>query len=189
MRALGAVVILGVTVTLLALLVSRFSPKGHDSTDHRQRANPFFWLIGSLAVLAGTGMLVGGAIAVADAENTGAAGPQDTADPASLVTWGVVVLVNGVYVWRGARRRGWHDRLGRLLIIVGYALLGIALSRTLHISEELWGSTTSGSSNDVLDRTMLAFLGWGVPAALLVRLGTWIAPEKILLTAQAQANY
>ena len=116
-------------------------------------------------------------------------GPQETADAAGLFTWGTVVLVNGVYIWRGARRRGLCDRLGRLLIIVGYAVLGVAMSRSIYISTELWATTTQEASNDVLNRTMVAFLGWGVPAAALVWLGTTIAPEKILLTAQGSAQY
>lgn len=190
MGAIGMLVLFGVVVTLLAFVAGQLSPDRHNSAVERRRANPFCWFIGSIAVLVGLGMLVGGALAVVNVEDEfHGTGPQDTADAASIVTWGAIVLVTGVYVWRGARRRGLHDRLGRLLIVVGYALLGIAMSRSLHVSVELWGTTTPEASNDVLDQTMLVFLGWGVPAAILVRLGTWIAPEKIFLTAQVEASY
>lgn len=182
--------VVGVVVTLVAWVFSRIGSGRRSADVEQRRPNVIFWFVGSITALVGMFMLVAGGLAVTDVEDPfNGTGPEDTANAASLFTWGAVVLVNGVYIWRGARRRGLHDRLGRLLIIVGYALLGIAMSRSIHISTELWATTTQDTSNDVLNRSMVAFLGWGVPAAALVWLGAKIAPEKILLTAQASTNY
>lgn len=135
-------------------------------------------------------MLIAGALAVANLENPfHGTGPQKAADAASLVTWGAAVLVNGVYVWRGARWRGLRDRLGRLLIIVGYGILGVALNKCIHSAVKLWTTTSEQASNDVLTRTMLTFLVWGAPAALLVWLGTKLALEKVLMTVEVNAHY
>jgi hypothetical protein len=181
--------LVGVVVTLVAWVLSRFVPGRRSDDVKEHRPNVIFWFVGSLTFLVGLVLLVAGAVAVADVEDTfHGTGPEETADGASLFTWGAVVLVNGAYVWRGARRRGFRDRFGRLLIIVGYVVLGVAMSSSLHNSVELWGTTTEEAGSDVLNRTMLGFLGWGVPAACLVALGCRIAPEKVLLTAQASAH-
>ena len=44
-------------------------------------------------------------------------------DGFAVIVIGFTGLTVGRYLWRGARRRGWRDRLGRLLIIVGYLSL------------------------------------------------------------------
>jgi hypothetical protein len=192
MLVIEFVVLLGVVITLLAWLFTRFlSPPRHDAADQPPiRPNVLFWLVGSITALVGVVMLIGGALAVADVQDPfHGAGPEQSADAASLFAWGAVVLVNGVYVWRGARRRGLRDRVGRLFIIVGYVVLGIALSRSIHSSVDLWATTSEEAARDVLNRTMLTFLGWGVPAAVLVKLGTVLAREKVLMTAEANAHY
>ncbi|MGZ5405338.1 MAG: hypothetical protein ACXWDL_11870 [Nocardioides sp.] len=191
MAAIEILVLFGVVITLVALVFSRFgSRRRHDDVDKRPiRPNPIFWFIGSITALAGVVMLVAGAQAVAGVEDQfHGTGPEESADAASLFTWGAVVLVNGVYIWRGARRRGLDDRFGRVLIIVGYVVLGVAMSSSIHISVELWTTTTSEASNDVLNRTMLTFLGWGVLAAAIVWLGTKIAHEKILMTTEVHTR-
>ncbi len=192
MLVIEFVVLLGVVITLLAWLFTRFlPPQVRDAADQRPiRPNVLFWFVGSITVLVGVVMMIGGALAVADVKDPfHGAGPERSADAASLVAWGAVVLVNGAYVWRGARRRGLRDRFGRLLIIVGYVVLGIALSQSIHSSVDLWATTSEEAARDVLNRTMLTFLGWGVPAAVLVRLGVVLAREKVLMTAEANANY
>lgn len=190
MGLIASALVIGVVMTLVALVFSRIASGRRSAAVEQRRPNVIFWFVGSVTALVGLFMLVAGGVAVADvADPFNGAGPQDMANAASLCTWGAVVLVNGVYIWRGARRRGLRDRIGRLLIIVGYAVLGIAMSRSIHISTELWATTTQDTSNDVLNRSMAAFLGWGVPAAALVWLGAKIAREKILLTAQASTSY
>lgn len=181
----------GVVITLLAWCVSRLDRAGAraEAEGRRPRPNVLCWFVGSLTALVGLVVVAAGVMAVRAVEDEfSGSGPQDTADGVSLVFWGVVVLVNGVYVWRGARRRGLRDRVGRLLIIVGYVLLGVAVQRATHEAVELW-NTPAEEGNDVLNRAMLALLGWGVPAAALVWVGVRLARERILLTVSGEAGY
>ncbi len=181
----------GVVITLLAWCVSRLDRGGRraERAGLRPRPNPLCWFVGSTAALVGLVGVASGVQAVrAVPDEFHGSGPQNTADGVSLVFWGVVILVNGVYVWRGARRRGLRDRVGRLLIIVGYVVLGVAVQQATHQAVELW-RTPVDEGDDVLNRAMLALLGWGVPAAALVWVGVKLARERILLTVSAQAGY
>lgn len=118
----------------------------------------------------------------------GVAGAEAQADAASLVAWGAVTLTVGAYIWRGARRVGARDRLGRLMIIAGYLLLGMAMSQSVHSAVGLWTADQPEQNQQVLDTSMIQFLGWGVPAALLVFLGTRMAGEKVLMTASTDVS-
>jgi hypothetical protein len=51
---------------------------------------------------------------------------------ASLVVWGIVVFTLGRYLWRAAGRRGWRDRLGRVLITAGHVLVGLARQEVIN---------------------------------------------------------
>lgn len=152
------------------------------------RPNVGFWLTGSVVAVVGVVVVVAGALEVAETLRqvdpfTGR-GPRATADAVSSVTWGAVVLTVGAYLWRGARRRGVRDRAGRLVIIVGYVLLGVAMSRSLHVAVRMWRAATEEAAREVTLDAMVVFLAWGVPAALLVLLGTRLAQEKVLMTVQ-----
>jgi len=147
-------------------------------------------LLGGLVVCAG---LLVVAIGVRDAaERASVSDPfhgeaaQRLADAVSWVTWGVMIFTIGCYVWRAARQHGTRDRLGRLLIVCGYLLLGVALDKTVHAAVAIW--SVSGDDSSVLLDVMKHFLGWGVPAAFLVWLGAKLANEKVITTASMDVS-
>lgn len=150
-------------------------------------ANPLFWLIGLVTFGVGLLAVINGIVRVADASDHpdpfGVASAESQAEAFSLIAWGAVILTVGAYVWRGARRRGARDRFGRLLIIVGYLLLGVALRQTIHSAFNIGAAAQSAQEPRALDPTLVQFLGWGAPAALLVFIGTKMADEKVLMTA------
>ncbi len=106
----------------------------------RPRANPLMVVSGLLLIIIGTMAMIGG-LAWAAAAIVGAPAPQlndlgsgpepgalrPLADGFAVSVIGCTVMTVGRYLWRGARRRGWRDRLGRLLIIVAYLDIGVAL--------------------------------------------------------------
>lgn len=186
--------VIGLVWTAVALssgrnkVVSRQLPKGYT----RPRANVLLWLVGLITIAVALLLVVSGALDVADAGGHPNAfkpkGADALADAASKFVWGVVILTNGAYIVRGARRRGARDRLGRVVIIIGYVLLGVALSQGIHSAVGLWAADLPEAQDDVMIRTMALFLVWGVPAALLVYVGTRMADERIILTANVEAN-
>ena len=105
------------------------------------------------------------------------------ADAVSWVIWGIMILTIGCYVWRAARRRGWKDRLGRVLISVGYLLLAFGMSRAVHSSVKLWSASSEKASQDVALEVGTYFLGFGFVAALLIWVGVKMANEIIITTA------
>jgi hypothetical protein len=58
-------------------------------------------------------------------------GSKAVADAISVLSWGLVVLVSGCYIWRAGTRVAWKDRMGRVLLIVGYCVIGVAVSAPL----------------------------------------------------------
>jgi hypothetical protein len=62
------------------------------------------------------------------------------------------------------------------------------MSQMIHSAVDLWAAESPGENDEVLGQTMVQFLGWGAPAALLVFLGTKMAHEDILLTANASVS-
>ncbi|CUR55842.1 membrane hypothetical protein [metagenome] len=154
------------------------------------RPNVLFWLVGAAVALVGLAVIAQGVRAVSELDS----GPQgftregalETGDAVSTVTWGVVILVNGVYIWRGARRRGARDRLGRLLILGGYLLLGVALSGAVHEGTMPLSASEVQTDDNSTNSAMLPYLAWGVPAAFLVWVGVKLAHERILMTARLE---
>ena len=172
---------------------STVDPQTQRSEYPPPRPNPLCWFAGALGIGAGLLAVIDGvrqmAAAMDHPDPFGVKGAEAIADAESAITWGVVILTVGLYVWRGARRRGWQDRLGRVIIVAGYLLLGVALSQMLHTAVDLWAADSPGEGEEVLVETMVRFVGWGAPASLLVYVGTRLAHEKILLTAHANASF
>jgi hypothetical protein len=91
-------------------------------------------------------------------------------------------------VWRGARKRGLRDRFGRFLIISGYALLGVALDTGVHSAVGLWSARTEESLQSTGVHILLTVALWGIPAAILGRIGFKLASEKALATAEVSVD-
>jgi hypothetical protein len=89
------------------------------------------------------------------------------ADAQSQVIWGVIIFTIGCYIWRGARKRGWIDRSGRILISIGYLVIGFGMSKaTLVLGLAL---------------TLIAVVGWFLVAdesICLDRRPWWGPPES-----------
>lgn len=112
-------------------------------------------------------------------------GPLAIADGTALVSWGCIVLTEGRYLWRAARRRGWRDRLGRVLTIVGYLMLGYGIDQALHVGVHLWGADSPAEGQRVALEFAITFGAYGLLAVLFVLPGLKLANEKILLKASA----
>lgn len=164
---------------------------GSEPAPHRP--NVAFWFVGALVVGVGLFVVIAGAMAVADASDSpvafGVEGAEALADATSTFTWGVVIVTNGAYVWRGAWPRGARDRIGRVVIIVGYLLIGVAMSEAIHTGVDLWAAEQPGEHQDVLVEAIVNFIAWGVPGALLVYLGTRLAGEDVILTTGVSADF
>jgi hypothetical protein len=159
----------------------------------RHRPNVLFNLIGVLLIVGGIGLtVVGLAYAVQVVQDfdalRGDGPPVDTADGMALAFWGIIVFTIGRYFWRGARKRGVRDRFGRLLIIGGYVLLGVALDRGVHAAVKLWSAGTGEALQSAGLHTVLVFLLWGVPASILAIIGFKLANEKALATAEMNVD-
>jgi hypothetical protein len=102
---------------------------------------------------------------------------------------GTSVMTVGRYLWRGARRRGWRDRLGRLFLIIMCLGLGagmVVLTRfVLAALDDFPGSLGTGT----VVRGMVMFALIVIPAALLGMVGLRLANEKVLMTAEAKAGF
>lgn len=194
MRTILILVCAGLVVALLtwvtSALLRRFrGDDGDDGDAVRTSPNPLFWFVGTVAVIVGVVLMASGGLTLWEVNDPfHGEGPEATAHAASVFVWGAVVMVNGVYVWRGARRRGARDRFGRLLIIGGYVLLAVAVSGAVHEAVRMWSATTEQANDHVLTDTMLAFLLPGIPAATLVALGVRTAQEEVLMTAEVEVN-
>lgn len=154
------------------------------------RPNVIFWFVGALVFGVGLLAIVSGVGQVLQSIDRpdlfGARGSAALADAIGRVIWGAVTLTTGAYIWRGARHRGWHDRLGRIIIIVGYVLVGVALDQASHRSMDLWAAASDSEAEAVLVDSMVRYLAWGVPGAFLVFIGTRMANEKPLMSVSAK---
>ncbi|HET6291898.1 MAG TPA: hypothetical protein VFG33_00950 [Kribbella sp.] len=154
--------------------------------------NVAFWVVGTPTMVVGVLVAVRGVVQVMEtmeaADPVRGSGPDSLADGASSVVWGAVILTIGMYLWRAAGRRGLQDGIGRLLIIAGYLLLGIALSQGIHVAVGVWSITTEEAAQVLLVELLVTFLAWSAPAALLIHVGTRLAREKVLMTASMSAN-
>jgi len=159
----------------------------------RPRPNLIFNVLGVLLIVAGIVATIAGLAYAASVITSydafaGDGPPVEMADGAALAFWGILVFTIGRYFWRGARKRGARDRFGRLLIILGYVLLGVGLDRGVHAAVGLWGATDEQSGQSALVHTIGTVAVWGVPAAILAAIGFRLANEKALATASVKAE-
>ena len=170
----------------------------------RHRANPLFLAPGLLLILIGVVVMVGGfaymALAVTGVQ---APQPEDLGRPPdgakigrplmdgfAVFAIGCTVMTIGRYLWRGARRRDWRDRLGRLLIILGYLDICVAfavLTRFVIEAATQFDGTDLGT--DMIIRGLLTCLAILVPGAVLTAAGFRLAKEEPLMTAEAGASF
>jgi hypothetical protein len=158
----------------------------------RHRPNVLFNLAGVILMVAGAALAIYGVVTAF--RLVGGVGPSTEQLPVGIVDgmtqgfWGLLVLTFGRYLWRGARTRGVKDRFGRVLIIAGYALIGVALDRGMHSAVDLW---SSGPDQDaiqaVVTRSLIIVCVFGFPGAGLAAIGFKLAKEKAL--AQAEVSF
>lgn len=88
------------------------------------RANPLFYVVGFVVILIGFGMALFGVAGVFTIgqryDSPLHDGRAELVLLATLMLWGFLVVTIGRIIWRGARRRGVKDRVGRLLMIIGW---------------------------------------------------------------------
>jgi hypothetical protein len=169
----------------------------------RHRANPLFLAPGLLLIVIGVVVMVGGLAYMALAV-TGIQAPQpedlgrppDGAelgrplmDGLAVSAIGCTVMTIGRYLWRGARRRGWRDRLGRLLIILGYLTICLALVVLTRFVIEAATDNGTDIGTDLIIRGLLTCLAIGIPGAALTGTGFRLAKEEPLMTAEAGASF
>ena len=93
----------------------------------------------------------------------------------------------GRYLWRGARRRGWRDRLGRLFLVITVLAVGtgmVVLTRLIVAAMD----ESDGTASRFL-RGLVVFALIAIPASLLGSVGLRLADEKVLMTASAKAPF
>lgn len=166
----------------------------------RHRANPLMLVPGLLLIIIGALVMVGG-LAWAAQPFVGARAPQlsdlgsgpdaagelkPLADGFAVFVIGCTVMTVGRYLWRGARRRGWRDRLGRLLIILGYLDIGVALVILTRFILEAMGDGSGGTG--IIVRGLITVLAISVPGALLALPGFRLAKEVPLMEAEVKAG-
>jgi len=105
----------------------------------------------------------------------------------AVVIVGCTVLTIGRYLWRGARRRGWRDRIGRLLSIAGYLETGMAL---FVLTRFILAAFRAGESNShsVFIHGLLVSLGLSAPGVAMALVGLRMAKEEVLMTADVNAS-
>jgi hypothetical protein len=152
----------------------------------RYPPNVLFVVAGIVVFVAGVGLAALGVVGLVEVSDPfHGNGPDRVADGSALVAWGCIVLTDGRYLWRAARRRGWRDRLGRVLIIVGYAILGLGIDVALHIAVGIWAAADPNEGRRVAVEFALTFTAFGLVAVAFVMPGIKLASEKILLRASA----
>jgi hypothetical protein len=155
------------------------------------RPNVLAWAVGIIIIAAGVLVAARGVMDVIDVSGPKSfrePGATALADAVSGVIWGVMILTIGCYVWRAARRRGWKDRSGRVLISVGYLVLAFGMSEAVHSAVGLWASKTEAEAQSVMLESALLFVGFGFVAALLIRIGTKMSDEIVITTAEWNVN-
>ena len=94
---------------------------------HGYKPNPLFWPLGPPIILSGIVVMILGGYMLFEwftmdqpLEN---GHPKALADGFSVLAWGMVIVTNGLRIWRAARTHSLKGLIGRALIIVGYRLL------------------------------------------------------------------
>ena len=167
---------------------------------NRHRANPLMLLPGLLLVVIGVLLMIGGiafaALTLLGAEAPSVAElgrPSDAAeqldpfiDGFAVVVIGCTVLTVGRYLWRGARTRGWRDRVGRLLIIVGYLFVGAALVVLTRFIRAAIADDADGT--DIIVRGLITCLLIALPGVALAMPALRMAKEEALMSAGVKAE-
>jgi hypothetical protein len=171
---------------------------GWEIDMNQYRTNPLMAFPGMLFIVAGTAVMLAG-VAMAfltivgadlpqlDDVRTGAAeaaghfGPMF--DGFAAIVIGFTGLTIGRYLWRGARRRGWRDRLGRFLIIVGYIAVAVAF---VVLTRYIIDAMGDPEGRTIVVRGLLVFLAIALPAVLLMLPGFRLAREVALMKAEAK---
>jgi hypothetical protein len=143
---------------------------------------------GAVVAIVGVGLLaleIRQVISLSGPAGFTARGSRALADAVAMAFWAAVILVSGCYIWRAGRRTGWRDRLGRVLLIAGYVVIGVAVSRTVHSAIPMF------AARNVSDKAMLSvfltFVAIGAVGAVIAEIGRRMAAEKFLMTVEA--NY
>lgn len=168
-------------------------------TTTRHRANPLMLLPGLLLIIVGVVLMLGGLAWAAQpffSDNAPeladlGAGPdprdlQPLFDGFATCAIGTTIMTVGRYLWRGARRRGWRDRLGRLLLIVAYLIIGADL---VMLTRFILAAAGEADGRETMFRGLVTFALIAIPASLLAITGLRLANEKVLMTAEANATF
>jgi hypothetical protein len=152
-----------------------------------------FAVTGLVVIVAGIGLAVFGAVGVVTAiQRDGHPllndGPRAITSAFGQVCWGLFVFTIGRYLWRGARSRGWKDRVGRLLIITGLVVVGFAVQTLLAGISDLMRPNSADDSQALL-ALMIRFALIGIPGSLIAMVGVKMAREEVLITASANASF
>ncbi|SNR51792.1 hypothetical protein [Actinomadura mexicana] len=142
------------------------------------------FLYGVQAVL-GTGL--GSDLGSADLSDAGG-DLEPLVDGFTVVIVGCTVLTIGRYLWRGARRRGARDRIGRLLIILGYLVVCAALVIFTRFVLSALDAGDPGEGEKILFRGLIACAAVCVPGLLLALPGLRMAKERPLMEAEVEVN-
>lgn len=158
----------------------------------RTRPNVLAWALGAIVIAAGIFIGVLGVLDVVDVMGRDNAfsrrNSRALADAESLVIWGVVIFTIGCYIFRAARRRGWKDRSGRILISIGYLVIAFGMSKATHAAVKMWHVSSEKGMQRVALEAGQYFLGFGFIGALLVWIGVKMADEIIILRAEGHVR-
>jgi hypothetical protein len=163
------------------------------------RSNPLMAVPGLLLIVVGFVVMLGG-VAWAFLSIVGVSMPELTAarsgpnaaddfgpflDGFAVIVIGFTILTIGRYLWRGRRLRGWRDRLGRLLVIVGY--VGIAVAMVL-LTRFILDAMGESDGRDIVFQGLLVCLAIAVPGVVLALVGIRLAKEVPLMKADAKVT-
>lgn len=167
----------------------------------RPAPNVLFLLVGLILIIAGVAVMVYGVLAAVSAIPTDGPnmndlgiGPQARRDMEPFVNGfaavivGCTVMTIGRYIWRGARRRGWRDRLGRLLVIVGYLIVGTALITLTQAIIAAFSTGGADASQQAVIRGLITCVAIAIPGVVIASIGFRLAKEKPLMTAEVKAS-
>jgi hypothetical protein len=146
-------------------------------------------LLGALVVLIGIAIVIAGVAGMINAANQsygidvsefGTLDPDESryAIQISNILWGIFLLTSGRYIYRAAGKRGTSDRLGRILIIVGYAVIILGATRAVRYG--MFVESTPGF--------LANFFGFGIPGAIVAQIGMDMSDEKPLLGVTGKAT-
>ncbi|WP_433467395.1 hypothetical protein [Spirillospora sp. CA-128828] len=162
------------------------------------RPNVLFLLAGLILILAGLAAMLGGLLYGAQAILGADLRPGDLGDAGddleplvngfTVVIVGCTVMTIGRYLWRGARRRGARDRLGRLLIILGYLVICAAMVIMMRFILSALDTGDLGEGEKILFRGLIVCAVVAVPGLLLALPGLRMAREQALMQGEVEVD-